>query len=231
MDIMNYVDLTELHTGCNVNDIYRLIDKAVAKHCASVCIPPCYVKQAKSYITDSDFDMKICTVIGFPNGYNRTCIKIEEAEVALRDGADEIDMVANIGWEMDERYDLLEEEIRKVKSVCNNYACDRQKPVILKVIVESASLSYEVIRQMCRVIHEAGGDYIKTSTGFSLDGGASDKDLAVMRSEIDKINREENITPNDGLQIKASGGIRTKEKAMEFIEMYGVSRIGASNIE
>lgn len=225
-EIMKSVDYTNLNVNSNFEDIKKLIDEAVNMYCASICIPPCYVADAKKYIEDNGVKMKICTVIGFPNGYNKTSVKAFETITALEDGADEIDMVANIGWEKARDYDAVRNEIAAIKTVCAKF----RNPVTLKVIIESANLEEDIIREMCHIVYECGADYIKTSTGFSKCGGASEEAVAAMRDEIDnaKLYVETPFTGN--LKIKASGGIRNVADASMYIEKYKVDRIGASSI-
>ena len=154
-DILSHVDHTQLAQTAGWESVRTLCDEAILYGTASVCIPPSYVRQAKEYVGGQ---MQVCTVIGFPNGYNTTAVKVFETEQALREGADEIDMVINLGWLKDGRYDLVEEEIRAVKKACGEK--------ILKVIIETCLLTREEKVRMCQAVTEAGADYIKTSTGF-----------------------------------------------------------------
>ena len=174
--------------------------------CASVCIPAAYVKQANDYVGNS---LKVCTVIGFPNGYSTTEVKVFETEDAVRNGADEIDMVINIGWVKDCRWDDLLEEIRSVKASCGGR--------ILKVIVEACLLTEEEKIKMCQLVTQAGADYIKTSTGFST-GGATKEDVALFAKHI-----------GPGVRIKAAGGISTLQDAQDFLDL-GADRLGTSRI-
>ena len=173
---------------------------------ASVCIPPSFVKLAKAYVGEQ---MKICTVIGFPNGYSTTEVKMFETEQALADGADEIDMVINIGAVIEGKYDRVLKEIRDIKSVCGSH--------IWKVIVETCFLTEAEKIRLCHIVTDSGADYIKTSTGFG-GGGATFEDVKLFA---------ENIGP--GVKIKAAGGISSMADAEKFIEL-GASRLGTSRI-
>ncbi|MPN23207.1 Deoxyribose-phosphate aldolase [bioreactor metagenome] len=169
-----------------------------------MCIPPSFIRQAAEYVTGR---LTLCTVIGFPNGYSTTAVKAFETQDALEAGADEIDMVINLGWAREGRWDLVREEIRTLKKVCGSR--------VLKVIVETCLLTREEKIEACRAVSDAGADFIKTSTGFS-SGGATREDVALLRA---------NVAP--GVRLKASGGIRTLEDARDFIAL-GADRLGAS---
>ncbi len=186
--------------------IKELCDDGLAYHTASVCIPPSFVKRAADYVGDK---LKICTVIGFPNGYQTTAVKAFETEEAIRNGADEIDMVVNIGMVKEARWDAVLEEIRTLKKSCAGR--------ILKVIVEACLLTQEEKIKMCEIISQSGADYIKTSTGFS-SGGATPQDVALFKAHI---------APH--VKIKAAGGIRTMQDAEDFIAL-GADRLGTSAI-
>ena len=205
-DILALVDHTLLSQQATRNDIKGICDDAVKYKCASVCIPPSYVKEAKEYLTDK---MKICTVIGFPNGYNTTAVKCFETEDAVRNGADEIDMVINIGLLKDRRYDELSEEIKAVRESC--------KGKILKVIIETCLLTEEEKIKMCEIVSDSGADFIKTSTGFST-AGATREDIALFKSNV-----------RNGLKIKAAGGIASLKDAEDMISL-GAERLGTSRI-
>ena len=202
--LLNKVDHTLLAQGATWEEIRQICDDAIRFKTASVCIPPSYVKQAKGYVGDR---MKICTVIGFPNGYNTTAVKEFETRDAIANGADEIDMVINIGWVKDGRYDLVEEEIRCIKAACGDK--------ILKVIIETCLLTDTEKIRMCEVVTAAKADFIKTSTGFST-GGATVEDVALMRKTVG---------PDMG--VKASGGVRGPEAAKAMIAA-GANRLGTS---
>lgn len=205
-DILKTVDHTLLDPQAGWDDIRRLCDEGIKYSTASVCIPPSYVSQAKAYVDDR---IRICTVIGFPNGYSTTAVKCFETADAVKCGADEIDMVINIGWLKDKRYDELLNEIKSVRSSCEGK--------ILKVIIETCLLTDEEKIKMCEIVFKGGADYIKTSTGFS-EKGAVKEDIALFA---------EHVAP--GLKIKAAGGITTLEDAQDFLNL-GASRLGTSRI-
>lgn len=205
-DILSKVDHTVLGQGSTWADIKNLCDDGIKYGCASVCIPPSYVKKAKEYVKDG---LKICTVIGFPNGYNTTAVKCFETAEAVKEGADEIDMVINIGMLKDKRYDEILEEIKKVKASCGGK--------LLKVIIETCLLTDEEKVKMCQIVSESGADYIKTSTGFST-GGATREDIALFK---------ENVAEH--LLIKAAGGISSIKDAEDMLKL-GASRLGTSRI-
>lgn len=205
-EILQKVDHTLLTQGATWEEIKQICDDAAAYHTASVCIPPSYVKRASEYLHGS---VPVCTVIGFPNGYQTTAVKLFETREALANGAAEIDMVINIGWVKEKRYDLVEQEIRELKESCGEY--------ILKVIVETCLLTEEEKIEMCRVVTNAGADYIKTSTGFST-AGAAFEDVGLFAAHIG---------PN--VRIKAAGGIASLEDAERFLAL-GASRLGTSRI-
>lgn len=204
--IFHAVDHTLLTQCATWGEIQQICDDAIRYKTASVCIPPSYVAAAKEYVGDK---MKVCTVIGFPNGYNTTAAKVFETEDALENGADEIDMVINIGDLRDKRYDRVLEEIRTIKAVCGEH--------VLKVIIETCLLTEEEKIHMCRLVTEAGADYIKTSTGFSA-GGATFDDIRLF---------SRHVGPN--VKIKAAGGISSFEDAEKFMEL-GAQRLGTSRI-
>ena len=189
-EILSRCDHTLLKQEATWEQIQALCDEGVQYGCASVCIPPCFVKRASEYLGDT---LKVCTVIGFPNGYSTTAVKVFETENALRHGADEIDMVINIGWVKEQRWDRLEEEIRAVKQSCGGH--------ILKVIIETCLLTEAEKIKMCEIVTAAGADYIKTSTGFST-AGATREDVKLF---------SEHVGP--GVRIKAAGGISSLQDA------------------
>ena len=205
-EIMRHVDHTLLSQTATWEDIKRICDEAMEYHTASVCIPPSYVKQAKEYVRTK---MAVCTVIGFPNGYMTTKAKEFETRDALENGADEIDMVINIGWVKDGLYDQAEEEIRRLKAVCGDK--------ILKVIIETCLLTEEEKIRMCQVVTAAGADYIKTSTGFSK-AGATFADIELFAAHIGK-----------NVKMKAAGGISTMDDAEQFLKL-GADRRGTSRM-
>lgn len=204
--ILEHVDHTLLAQTATWEEIRQICDDAIAYGTASVCIPPCYVKQAKEYVKDK---MAVCTVIGFPNGYMTTAAKEFETKDALANGADEIDMVINIGWAKDGKFDCIEEEIRTLKAACGNK--------ILKVIIETCLLTEEEKIRMCHAVTNAGADYIKTSTGFSK-AGATFEDIRLFSENI-----------GEGVKMKAAGGISSMEDAEKFLEL-GADRLGTSRI-
>ena len=205
-EILKKVDHTVLGQASTWSDIKALCDDGIKYNCASVCIPPAYVKQAKEYVGDK---LAVCTVIGFPNGYNTTACKVFETEDAVKNGADEIDMVINIGMLKDKRYDDVLNEIKAIKAACHGK--------LLKVIIETCLLTDEEKIKMCHIVSESGADYIKTSTGFST-GGATREDIKLFA---------ENVAPH--LKIKAAGGIASIKDAEDFINL-GASRLGTSRI-
>lgn len=205
-EILKKVDHTVLGQTATWNDIKALCDDGIKYNCASVCIPPSYVKAAKEYVANK---LKICTVIGFPNGYNTTAVKCFETDEAVKNGADEIDMVINIGMLKDKRYDDILNEIKAIKSSCNGK--------LLKVIIETCLLTDEEKIKMCEIVSESGADYIKTSTGFST-GGATKEDIKLF---------SENVASH--LKIKAAGGISSIDDAEDFIAL-GADRLGTSRI-
>ena len=205
-EILGCVDHTLLKPESTWEQIKEICDDGLKYGCASVCIPAAFVKRASEYLGES---LKVCTVIGFPNGYSTTAVKAFETEDAIRNGAAEIDMVANIGWIKDGMWDRLEEEIRMVKASCRGR--------ILKVIIETCLLTDEEKIEMCRVVTAAGADYIKTSTGFST-GGATREDVALFKAHV-----------GVGVKIKAAGGISTLQDAEDFIAL-GADRLGTSRI-
>lgn len=205
-EILKHVDHTLLLQGATWEEIKQICDDAMKYETASVCIAPSYVKQVAEYMGDK---MAVCTVIGFPNGYMTTKAKEFETKDALENGASEIDMVINIGWLKDKKYDLIENEIRALKAVC--------KDKILKVIIETCFLTDEEKIKMCEIVTNAGADYIKTSTGFG-GAGATFEDIKLF---------SEHIGPN--VKMKAAGGISSIEDAEKFLEL-GADRLGTSRI-
>lgn len=205
-DIIKMVDHTLLAPDAVWDEIKQILDDAMEYKAASACIPAAYVRQAAEYV---DGRLPICTVIGFPNGYQTTAVKVFETEDAVRNGADEIDMVIHIGSLKDKRYQEVEDEIRQVKQACHGK--------ILKVIIETCLLTEEEKIKMCEIVMAAGADYIKTSTGFS-NAGASFADVELMRRHVGK-----------DVKIKAAGGISSFEDAGEYIRL-GADRLGTSRL-
>jgi len=205
-EILKHCDHTLLAQGATLKDIYALCDDAIKYKTASVCIPPYYVKAAKNYVKDK---MKVCTVIGFPNGYNTLRTKVFETKDAIKNGADEIDMVVNIGLVKDKKYEKIVSEINAIKKACQGKT--------LKVIIETCLLTRQEKVRMCKCVTRAGADYIKTSTGFST-AGATKEDIMVFKKFI-----------GENVKIKAAGGIRTLEAAQDFLNL-GCDRLGTSSI-
>lgn len=205
-EILAHVDHTLLKQDATWEQIQTIVDEGMEYQTASVCIPASYVKQAAKYAGGR---VKICTVIGFPNGYSTMASKCFEAADAVQNGADEIDMVVNIGWVKDEKYDEVLEEIKAVKEACGGK--------LLKVIIETCLLTEEEKIELCRVVSESGAEFIKTSTGFA-GGGATFEDVELMRKHCPL-----------RVQVKAAGGISTLADAERFLEL-GASRLGTSRI-
>ena len=205
-EILNKVDHTLLNPAATWDEIKAVCADGMKYKTASVCIPASYVKAAKEYVGDG---LKICTVIGFPNGYSTTAAKCFETRDAILNGADEIDMVINIGWLKDKRYDDILDEIKLIKAECNGK--------ILKVIIETCLLTDEEKIKMCEIVSASGADFIKTSTGFSV-GGATREDIALFAQNV-----------ADHVKIKAAGGISTLTDAENFVDL-GASRLGTSRI-
>ena len=205
-DILEKCDHTLLRVDCTSEEIRRLCDQAIQYHCASVCIPPCHVAGAKRYVGDK---MKICTVIGFPNGYHTSAVKAFEAADAVKNGADEVDMVINLYMVKDGCWDLVEKDIRAV--------ADAVPDTLLKVIIECCLLTEEEKIKMCEIVTKCGAEYIKTSTGFSK-GGATREDVKLMREHCPGF-----------VKVKAAGGISSLQDAEDFINL-GAERLGTSRI-
>ena len=203
-DILSRCDHTLLRQDARWEEIRQVCDDALRFGCASACIPPSWVRRAAEHVGN---ELKICTVVGFPNGYSTTEVKVFETEDAIRSGADEIDMVINLGWVKDGRWDDILEEIKSVKESCQGR--------ILKVIVEACLLTREEKIKLCQLVTLSGADYIKTSTGFS-SGGATREEVELFRAHI-----------GPGVKIKAAGGIRTLADGEDFLRL-GADRLGAS---
>ena len=204
--ILSKCDHTLLGQTATWEQMKKICDEGMLYHTASVCIPPSYVKQAKEYVGDK---LAICTVIGFPNGYNTTAVKVFETKDAIANGADEIDMVINIGKLRQGLDDEVCEEIRQIKAACGKK--------ILKVIIETCLLTEEEKIRMCKIVTEAGADYIKTSTGFST-AGATLEDVRLMRANV-----------GEKVLVKAAGGISGLEDAENFLAA-GADRLGTSRV-
>ena len=204
--ILAAVDHTLLAQDAVWEQVKTLCDDGLRCHTASVCIPPSFVRQAKDYVGDR---LAVCTVIGFPNGYSTTAVKCFETEDAVQNGADEIDMVINLGWVKEQNWDALLAEIQAVKAACRGK--------LLKVIVEACLLTEEEKIRMCEIVSQSGADFIKTSTGFA-GGGATREDVALFARHV---------APS--VRIKAAGGISGLQDAEDFLNL-GASRLGASRI-
>ena len=205
-EILEKCDHTLLRVDCTSEEIRRLCDQGIKYHCASVCIPPCHVAGAKRYVGDA---LKICTVIGFPNGYMTSAVKAFEAADAVKNGADEVDMVINLSMVKDAAWSEVAKDIAAVRKATEGK--------LLKVIIECCLLTEEEKLQLCRIVSDSGAEYIKTSTGFSK-GGATREDVALMRA---------NCPPR--VKVKAAGGISSLQDAEDFINL-GAERLGTSRI-
>ncbi len=205
-EILSKVDHTLLSQNATWEEIKAICDDGIKYNTASVCIPASYVKQAKEYV---DSKLAICTVIGFPNGYSTTATKVFETADAVKNGADEIDMVINVGWLKDKKYNDILNEINAIKDACNGK--------LLKVIIETCLLTDDEKIKMCEIVSNSNADYIKTSTGFST-AGATKADIELFAKHT-----------TNGKKIKAAGGISSLEDAEDFINL-GASRLGTSRI-
>lgn len=205
-EILNKVDHTLLAQTATWEEIREILDDAMKYHTASACIPAAYVKQAAEYVQGR---LPICTVIGFPNGYHTTAVKVFETKDAVANGASEIDMVINIGFLKDKRYKEIEEEIRQVHAACDGR--------ILKVIIETCLLTEKEKIKMCEIVTKAGAEFIKTSTGFST-GGATFADVELMRKHV-----------GANVKVKAAGGIASFADAEKFVVL-GADRLGTSRL-
>ena len=203
-DILEKCDHTLLRVDCTSEEIRKLCDQAIRYHCASVCIPPCHIAGARRYVGDQ---LTLCTVIGFPNGYMTTAAKAFEAADAIKNGADEIDMVINISMVKDGCWDGVQQDIAAVR--------EATRGKLLKVIIECCLLTEEEKIRLCKIVSDCGCEYIKTSTGFSK-GGATREDVALMRA---------NVAPE--VKVKAAGGISSLQDAEDFINL-GAERLGTS---
>lgn len=205
-ELLSRLDHTLLKQTATWEEIRRICEEGMKYQTASVCIPPCYVKRAKEYVQDK---VNICTVIGFPNGNTTTAVKILETRDAVENGADEIDMVINLGMVKERDYDRVLEEIQAVKQACGGK--------VLKVIIETCLLTEDEKLEMCRVVTRSGAEYIKTSTGFST-GGATFADVELMRKHV-----------GEQVKVKAAGGISSVEDAEKFLDL-GADRLGTSRL-
>lgn len=205
-ELLSRLDHTLLKQTATWEEIRRICEEGMKYQTASVCIPPCYVKRAKEYVQNK---VNICTVIGFPNGNTTTAVKVLETRDAVENGADEIDMVINLGMVKERDYDRVLEEIQAVKQACGGK--------VLKVIIETCLLTEDEKLEMCRVVTRSGAEYIKTSTGFST-GGATFADVELMRKHV-----------GEQVKVKAAGGISSVEDAEKFLDL-GADRLGTSRL-
>ncbi len=205
-NILKFLDHTILEQTATWEDIRQILDEGIEYQAASACIPAAYVKQAAEYVKGR---LPICTVIGFPNGYSTTAVKVFETKDAIKNGAEEIDMVINIGFLKEKRYQEVEEEICQIHEACSGK--------ILKVIIEACLLTEEEKIKMCEIVTKAGAEYIKTSTGFST-GGATFEDVELMKTHIGR-----------GVKVKAAGGISSLDDAVKFMSL-GADRLGTSRL-
>lgn len=205
-EILKTVDHTLLSQTATWTEIKEILDDAMKYQTASACIPAVYVKQAAEYVEEK---LPICTVIGFPNGYSTTASKVFETRDAIANGASEIDMVIHVGRLKDRRYQDIEKEIRAIHDACEGK--------ILKVIIETCLLTEDEKIKMCEIVTDAGAEYIKTSTGFSV-GGATFADVELMKKHV-----------GEGVKVKAAGGIATFDDAERFLKL-GASRLGTSRL-
>ena len=205
-ELLSRLDHTLLKQTATWEEIRRICEEGMKYQTASVCIPPCYVKRAKEYVQDK---VNICTVIGFPNGNTTTAVKVLETRDAVENGADEIDMVINLGMVKERDDDRVLEEIQAVKQACGGK--------VLKVIIETCLLTEDEKLEMCRVVTRSGAEYIKTSTGFST-GGATFADVELMRKHV-----------GEQVKVKAAGGISSVEDAEKFLDL-GADRLGTSRL-
>ena len=205
-EILSQCDHTLLAPETTGEDVKATCDDAIKYGTAAICIPSCYVKQAKEYVGDK---LQVGTVIGFPYGYETTAAKCFQAADAIANGADAIDMVINIGWAKEGRWDDITEQLRQIKANCGDH--------ILKVIIETGLLTDEEKIALCKCVSDSGADFIKTSTGF-IKGGATFHDVELM---------VKNVAPH--LKVKAAGGIKTLEDAEQFLKL-GAQRLGTSRI-
>jgi len=204
--ILRRCDHTLLNVTSTWPEIKQICDDAIKYNTASICIPPSFVKMAQEYVGNR---IRVCTVIGFPNGYNTTAVKVFETKDAIKNGADEIDMVINIGHVKEGNYEYVLDEIREIKKACNGH--------LLKVIIETCLLTEDEKINMCKIVTQSGAEYIKTSTGFST-AGATKEDVKLMRANC-----------GADVKIKAAGGIGSLEDAEDFLN-FGARRLGTSRI-
>ena len=208
-ELLAKCDHTLLQQTSTWEQIKNLCDEGIRYGCATVCIPPVFVAQASQYLKSQKAKVGVCTVIGFPNGYNTTKVKVYETEQAILDGADEIDMVINIGWVKEGRYEDVKNEIASIKAACHGK--------LLKVIIETCLLTDAEKIALCKAVSESGAEYIKTSTGFSKTG-ATPADIALLKANVSR-----------RVKVKAAGGISSLDDADLFLKL-GASRLGTSKV-
>ena len=209
MDLNRYIEHTILKAKATFSDIDKILDEALKNNFLGICIPPCYIKHAKEKLKNKN--IKLVTVIGFPLGATESDVKAFEAKKAIDNGADEVDMVINIGFARSNRWDLVEEDIAKVREATSNK--------VLKVILETDYLNDDEIKKACEICVKQKADYVKTSTGFAKNG---------VGATIEKIKMLSRLVKPYGLKVKASGGIKTKEDALSLIEA-GADTLGTSS--
>lgn len=209
MDLNRYIEHTILKAKATFSDIDKIIDEALKNNFLGICIPPCYIKHAKEKLKNKN--IKLVTVIGFPLGATESDVKAFETKKAIDNGADEVDMVINIGFARSNRWDLVEEDIKKVREATSNK--------VLKVILETDYLNDDEIKKACEICVKQKADYVKTSTGFAKNG---------VGATIEKIKMLSSLVKPYGLKVKASGGIKTKEDALSLIEA-GADTLGTSS--
>lgn len=213
-EILTHCDHTILSQTATWEEVKEVLSDAIHYSCASACIPPCFVRQAKEFVGEK---LKICTVIGFPNGYSSTAVKAYEASDAIVNGADELDMVINLGKVKEKEFLYVKREIVRLKKICVREGERAGRKILLKVIVETCLLTKEEKKKLCQIVTKAGADYIKTSTGFST-AGATKEDILLFKKYIG---------PN--VKMKAAGGISSLEDAEDFLAL-GCERLGTSRL-
>ncbi len=219
-----YFDHTLLKPDATDIQILKLVTEAVTYDLAAVCVNGCHVRSVRQFLNTFDSDVKVATVVGFPLGAMSASAKSAETRIAIGDGADEIDMVINIGAVKDRNMDYVTDEIAAIADICHEAVSPSGEPVILKVIIETCFLTDEEITDVTKVVMSAGADFVKTSTGFA-EGGATEHDVSIIKTAIDKHAAETGVAP---IKIKASGGIRSLKDARTMIEA-GADRLGCSS--
>lgn len=213
-NILSHCDHTILSPAATIEDVKVALDDAIKYKTATACIPPYYVRFAKEYVGAY---LKLCTVVGFPNGYTPSDVKLFEALNSINDGADELDMVINIGQLKAGNYEFVRSEIKRIRAICDKRGKELNKYITLKVIIETCLLTEREKLRACKMVTSGGADYIKTSTGFS-SGGATKKDVKFLLTHV-----------GENVKVKAAGGISTFEEAQEFLDL-GCERLGSSRL-